>query len=152
MKISIMTLAAVLTFSFVFNQFASAGSYAGRGYGYGCGGPGYGGTALSKEDLAAREKFYEETQEIRKQLFQAQQEYAEVLNSDPFEKGKAEELWSEMFDLRSEIQELAKESGVYLGGPSYCLGPDGYYEGDADKSNYRGGRSYRNKGDRWLNI
>ena len=147
-----MTLAAVLTFSFVFSQLASAGPYAGRGYGYGCGGPGSGGKAFSKEEYAAREKFYEETREIRKQLFELQEEYAEVLNSDPVDKDRAEELWSEMFDLRSEIQQLAKDEGVFLGGPSYCLGPNGYYVGKTGKSNSRGDRSYRSRGSRWINI
>ncbi|MEN8136147.1 MAG: hypothetical protein ABFS18_11525 [Thermodesulfobacteriota bacterium] len=152
MKALIMTLAAVLTFSFVFSQFATAAPNYSRGYGYGCGGPGFGGANFSKEDFATRDKFYEDTRETRKQLFDLQEEYAKALNSDPVDKDRAEELWSEMFDLRSEIQKLAKDEGVFLGGPAYCLGPNGYYEGGANKSNYRGERRYGNKGGRWLNI
>jgi hypothetical protein len=152
MKAFVFSLAAVLSFTFVFSQFASAGPYSGRGYGYGCGGPGFGSATFSKKDFEAREKFYEETREIRRQLFDLQEEYAKALNSDPVDKERAEELWSEMFDLRTEIQKLAKDEGVFLGGPSYCLGPNGYYEGDTNKSNYRGGRGYRNQGGRWMNI
>lgn len=152
MKTLIMTLAAALTFGLVFSQFASAGPYLGRGSGYGCGGPGYGQSTFSKEDYEARQKFYEDTQETRKQLYEIQEEYAKVLNSDPVDKDRAEELWSEMFDLRSEIQKLAKDKGVFLGGPAYCQGPNGYYEGDTSKSNYRRGRVYGNRGGRWSNI
>jgi Spy/CpxP family protein refolding chaperone len=152
MKTAIMTLAAVLTFGLIFSQFASAAPSLERKSGYGCGGPGYGQSTFSKEDLEARQKFYEDTRESRKQLFELQKEYATVLNTDQVDKDRAEELWSEMFDLRNEIQKLAKDEGVLLGGPSYCLGPNGYYEGDTNKSKYRGGRTYRNKGGRWINI
>ena len=152
MKTAIMTLAAVLTFGMVFGQFASAAPSLERRSGYGCGGPGSGQSTLSKEDLEARQKFYEDTRESRKQLFELQREYGAALNTDPVDKDRAEELWSEMFDLRNEIQQLAKDNDVFLGGPAYCLGPNGYYEGDTNRSNYRRGRNIRNRGGRLINI
>jgi len=151
MKTLILTLAVVLTFGTLSYQIADADPYAGRGYGYGCGGNG-GGPAFSKQDFAAREKFYDETREIRKQLFELRQQYAETLNTDPVDKTRAEELWSQIFDLQTEIRKLATEKEIFLGGPGYCLGPEGYYKGDADKSSFRGNRGSGRRGGRWGNI
>lgn len=151
MKTAIFTLAAVLTFGLLSYQLAFAGSNTSQGYG--CGGPGVGRTALNTENSTARDKFYAETRATRKQLSDLRQEYAVVLNTDPVDKDRAEELWSEMFDLRTEIQTLAKEQGILLGGTAYCLGPNGYYEEDLTRQNSRNKRSFgRRSGGRWQNI
>jgi hypothetical protein len=152
MKTLILTLAAVLVFGTLSYQYADARPFGGRGgFGPGCGGCAN-GPALSDQDLADREKFYEETEPIRRQLFELRQQYAETLDSDPVDKDKAEELWSQIFDLQTEIRTMAKEQGIVLGGPGYCLGPNGYYEGDGEKSSFRGNRGFGRQGGRWGNI
>lgn len=152
MKTLILTLAAVLAFTAFSYQYVAAGPFSGRGPGYGCGGPGCGGNALNKEDFAAREKFYDDTRETRKKLFELRQEYGETLNAEPVDKARAEEIWSQMFDLQTDLRKQAEEQGVTLGGPRDCLGPDGYYEGDADKSSFKGKRGFGRQGARWSNT
>ena len=154
MKALILTMAAVIAFGTLSYQYADAGPFAGpAGYGPGCGGCANGnGPAVNDQDLEERDKFYEETTEIRKQLFELRQQYADTLNADPVDKDKAAEIWSQIFDLQNEIRTKAKEQGIVLGGPGYCLGPDGYYEGDADKSSFRGNRGFGRQGGRWGNI
>ena len=164
MKPLILTLAAVLAFGTLSYQIADAGPGSGRGYG-GCGngpssGRGYtpdyggcdGGPAFNEQDSAAREKFFADTSEIRKQLFELRQQYAETLNSDPVDKAAAEELWSQIFDLQTEIRKMAEENGITPGGPGYCRGPEGYNEEGADKSSFNGNRGFGSRGGRWNNI
>ena len=153
MKTLILTLAAVLVFGTLSYQFADARPFdgRGRGYGNGCGSCGN-GPAYSDQDSADRQKFYSETDEIRNQLFELRQQYAETLDSDPVDKEKAEELWSQIFDLQTEIRTMAREKGIVLGGPGYCLGPEGYYEGDTNKSSFKGGRGFGPRGGRWNRI
>ena len=145
MKKLILTLAAVIAVGVLSYQVADANPYT-RGGGYGCGGPGYGRSVGNNENFEAREKFYTETKEIRKQLFEKRGEYAEVLNTDPVDKAQAQELWSEIFDLQTQIRKLAADQDIFVGGPGYCLGPNGYFEGDATKSTFRGNRGYGRSG------
>ena len=151
MKALVLTMAAVLAFGTLSYQFADARPFGRGGYGPGCGNCGN-GPAFSEQDLAERDKFYEETEEVRAQLFELRQQYAEALDSDPVDKEKAEELWSQIFDLQTEIRKMAKDQGIALGGPGYCLGPNGYYEGDADKSSFRSQRGLKSQNGRWGNI
>ena len=165
MKTLILTLAAVQAFGTLSYQIADAGPGPGRGYG-GCGNgpssgrsdtpPDYGdcagGQAFNEQDSTAREKFFSDSSEIRKQIFELRQQYAETLNTDPVDKTAAEGIWSQIFDLQTEIRKMATESDLFLGGPGYCLGPEGYYEGDADKSSFNGNRGFGSQGGRWNNI
>lgn len=151
MKKFILTVAAAISIGTLSYQIADANPYA-RGNGYGCGVPGYGQSALNKEGFDAREKFYEESKEIRKELFEKRSEYAEILNADPVDKGQAQEVWSEIFDLQAQIRKLAAEQDVFVGDPNYCLGPNGFYEGDEAKGNFKGNRGYGRRGGGWSKI
>ena len=143
MKKVLATLAVVLTLSFVTIQVASAAP--GWGNGWGCNGPGYGRFGSSEEAkkaYEAREQFYADTAEIRKELYEKRSEYFDIVNGENGDKEAAKELWSKIFDLQKEIRSLAEEKGVFLGGPEYCLGPNGYYE-RAEKSSFRGRRGFQ---------
>ncbi|MCA1765908.1 MAG: periplasmic heavy metal sensor [Desulfobulbaceae bacterium] len=140
MKKLILVMAAIMAAGAFSYQIVDADPYrrGGGGYGYGCDGPGCGGAGPNPEDFAAREKFFEDTREIRGLLFEKRSQYAEVIRTEPADKSRARELWSEIYDLQKEIDKIAAEQGITLGGPGYCLGPDGDYEGDRQNRNSRG--------------
>jgi hypothetical protein len=151
MKKLILVMAAIVALGTLTYRIAGADPYqGGGGYGYGCNGPGYGWKAPDKVSFEAREKFYEATKDLRKQLYEARTDYAEVMAADPVDKTRAQELWSEIFDLEKQIRTLAAEQDVFIGGAGFCLGPNGYYEGA--ENNYRGGRGrggYGYRGNCW---
>ncbi len=150
MKKLILVMAAIMAAGVFSYQLVDAGPYGrGGGYGYGCNGNGFGGAGANPEDFAAREKFYEDTREIRSRLFEKRSQYAEVMRTEPADKKRAQELWSEIFDLQKEIDKIAAEQDIALGGPGYCLGPDGDYEGDRQNRNFRGNRGYGPRGGCW---
>ena len=131
MKKSMVTLAIISTLGLAGISLAQAAATVARGFapGYGCGGYGYGAPAASREDFETREKFYAETTDLRRQLFDKRNEYVAALNQEPVDSEATRKLATEIADLRQQIGQLAQERGVYLGGPEYCLGPYGYYEG-----------------------
>jgi|GEM_PF-2287358 len=143
MKKLIFAMAAIVVLGTLSYRIADADQYSRGGYGYGCNGPGYAWSAPGKVNFEAREKFYEESKEIRQQLFEKRGEYADVLNTDPVDKAKARELWGEIYGLQTEIEKMAADKNVFLGGPDYCLGPNGYYEGAAEEANFPGNRGHR---------
>jgi len=83
----------------------------GRGYGPGdCGGPRY-GRELDEKEIKARDDFFNETKDMRRDLFDKRQEYAALMDQENPDKDKAAQLWSEIFDLQAKLQEKAGAAG-----------------------------------------
>ncbi len=118
MKKAVGTFIFVLAIGIFAYQAAEAGPGWGRGYGPG-GCRGYnaenGQGELDKEALEAREQFYEDTQELREQLYNKRNEYFEAMNQDPVDKDQAAQIWSEMFDLQTAMRNKASEAGLKPG-------------------------------------
>jgi Spy/CpxP family protein refolding chaperone len=126
-----------ITFGIIaFHQLATAGpgQRGGYGGGWGCGGPGgydgpgceYNRQGLDKESQQAWEMFYNDTAELREQLYAKRAEYHNVLNQENVDKDLAAQLWSEIFDLQTQIREKAITAGVKPGygrGGYPCFGP-----------------------------
>ncbi|MDT8335118.1 MAG: hypothetical protein RQ753_05430, partial [Desulfurivibrionaceae bacterium] len=110
MKKLILVMAAIVAVGTLSYQIVDADpNRRGGGYGYGCNGAGGcgGGPGLNQGDFEAREKFYEDTKELRSQLFEKRSEYAEFMRTAPVDKILAQELWSEIFDLQEKIGKIA---------------------------------------------
>lgn len=108
MKKTLVVTALVLGMGFIGLQQASAN----WGMGPGCskGGPGY-----SQLDAASKtkvDKFYNETQDLRKQMVMKHAEERAIMRSDNPDPGKAAKLAGEIFDLRTTIQDKAEAAGV----------------------------------------
>ena len=95
-----------------------------------CGGP---GCAQSGEvaDFEAMEQFFTDTKDLREKLFTKKSEYLELVNQEDPDKELAKELWSELFDIKQELQAKAVSAGI---NPN--AGPGGFGPGPA----FRGGR------------
>ena len=125
MKRTWLTVALVLTIGFMGYQIAEAGP--GWGGGYGCqnyGGPG-GGQALDEESIAKRDKFFEETTELRKELSVKQAELGALMSQENPDEKKVASLTGDVFDLRNQLRTKANESGIQrgFGGSNFCDGP-----------------------------
>ncbi len=99
----------------------------GPGYGYGyCqnyyGGPG--GQGPDEETIAKRNKFFEETVDLRKQLAVKRAEREALMSQDNPDEKKVAALTGEVFDLRNQLRKKAIESGIRGGfGHDFCDGP-----------------------------
>jgi len=127
----VTVFALIITFGILaLQQLATAGPNWGGGWG--CGGPGgnggpdygYNSQAPDKEAQQAWEKFYNETAELREQLYEKRAEYYNVLNQENVDKELAAQLWEEIFDLQTQIREQAATAGIKpgygRGGPPCC--------------------------------
>ena len=133
MKKTLLAVLVALTVGFAGYQIAGAdpgwgGGMGGPGYGNGyCqnyyGGPG-GGQGLDKETIAKRNKFFDETTDLRKQLVVKRAELKALMHQDNPDEKKVANLTGEMFDLRNQLRKKAEESGIQGGfGLNYCDGP-----------------------------
>ena len=104
--------------------------------GYGPGSAGCDGSCYGQENderSGEWQKFQDETADLREKLFGLRTEYAEVLAQDAPDKDEANRIWSEMFDLRAQLQKKAADAGFGPGsgnGRGYgrrggCNGPRG---------------------------
>lgn len=123
-------IAAVLVSSFVVAGAASANWGRGggmRGYNYpDC--PQYPAAAAQQVDPAVQEKvekFFTDTQELRKEIAMKQAEKMALLRNDAPDPATVSKLTGELFDLRNAMREKAAAAGVdeYLG----PRGPRGGY-------------------------
>ena len=130
----VTVFALIITFGIIaVHQLATAGpGWGGRGWGCGgsggSGGPGYGYNrqAPDKGTNQAWEKFYNDTAELREQLYAKRAEYYNALNQENVDKEKAATLWDEIFDLQTTIREKAVTAGIKPGygrGGAPCYGP-----------------------------
>lgn len=137
MKKTLVTLALAMAVGLAGINMAEA-RWGGGGYGPGQGGcNGPRGGQFSAEDQEARQEFFNETKELRTQLREKQAAYFEEMNKETPDKDAANAIWSEIFDLQSQIQAKAAEAGIERGlgrGPGFggrganspCGGPGSY--------------------------
>jgi Spy/CpxP family protein refolding chaperone len=125
----------VITFGLIaVQQLATAGPgwRGGYGGGWGCGGPGGSGYGYNRQapdqgTNQAWEKFYNDTAELREQLYAKRAEYYDVMNQESVDKDMAAMLWGEIFNLQTQIREQAAAAGVKPGygrGGYPCYGPN----------------------------
>jgi hypothetical protein len=114
------------------------------GCGRGCGGggcnSGFSQQAPTPEELQAQENFFNDTAALREQLFEKRAEYFDVLSQDNPDKDLAAQIWSEMFDLQTQLREKAAEAGIETGfgpgpGPRGCGQGCGGPQGDGAPCN-----------------
>lgn len=123
MKKALVITALVVGMGFVGLQQASANW--GMGMGGGCamkGGPGY--SQLDAASKAKVDKFYDETQDLRKKMIMKHAEERAVMSSQNPDPATVAKLTGELFDLRTAIQAKAEAAGVQdLIGFAGCQGP-----------------------------
>lgn len=118
MKRALIAIAAVVSIGLLGLQMATAqpGGMMGRGMGPGygpCGGPG--GKALTEEEIKAHDAFLDKTTELRKKLVMKRAEMKAVMHSENPDGKKAAKLSGELFELRNQLRQKAKESGLKTG-------------------------------------
>lgn len=126
--ITAAVLISALTFTGI--QFASAhgGRYfTDENYGPGsCGGYYSENNGFTAEDQAALEKFRDDTKAIRKEIVVKRSELNALMFRDNPDETKVAKLTSELYDLRSQLDEKAEAAGIgtrYAGhGPGMMRG------------------------------
>lgn len=129
MKKTLLTIAVIATIGLSGYQFADAQPGGGYGYGMGPGymmGQGY-GPQVNEQTTKAQEKFFNDTKDLRKQLYTKRVELNAVLTSEHPDESKVAKLSGELFDLREAINQKATESGLTGRGYGgyFCNGPWG---------------------------
>ena len=131
MKKTILSIALAATIALAGYQAAEAqlGTGAGPGAGPGIGmmggpGAGYGrmGATLDEETIKARQQFYQETTDLRRQIVGKQAELRAVLSNQRPDEKKAARLAQELFDLRTEKHQKAQELGIAMPGMGTGMG------------------------------
>ncbi|MFH2122683.1 MAG: periplasmic heavy metal sensor [Pseudomonadota bacterium] len=141
MKKSLVVAALVVSMGFIGLQQASAYQGMGRGIGGGClkGGAGY--SQLDPASKAKVDKFFADTQDLRKQMVVKHAEERAIMRSDNPDPARVAKLAGEIFDLKTTLQAKAEAAGVqgFIGcgacqGPGWGMGPRGPHHGGG----YRG--------------
>jgi Spy/CpxP family protein refolding chaperone len=129
-KMKKLTIVALILACGIIGLQQLAKADTGWGGGWGCGGSGYGYNrqAPDRDTQKAWEKFYNDTAQLREQLFAKRSEYNEAMSQDVIDKDLAAKLWGEIFDLQNQIREKATAAGLRPGfgrnGGYPCYGPD----------------------------
>lgn len=84
------------------------------------GGPMMGQGRLSEKDIQARQKFAADNTELRKKMMTKRAELEAVMAGNNPDEKKAAALSGELFDLREQIQQKAKEAGITMVCGSSC--------------------------------
>lgn len=115
----------VIVSAVLISGLAAAGIASANYYGHGGNGwhnnPGHGYTATQQIDPAIQgelDKFYQETQDLRKEIAIKQTEKRALLQSSNPDPKEVSRVTGELFDLHNEIVQIAKAAGVdnYIGG------------------------------------
>ncbi|MFA7382373.1 MAG: periplasmic heavy metal sensor [Desulfurivibrionaceae bacterium] len=126
MKKTLLAVVAVAAFGLAGYQLAEArpmGGGPGMGPGYTMmGGQGQGQVQMSEEDLKAREKFFDETTDLRKKMVSKKTELKAVMRGENPDEKKAARLSEELFDLRGQMHKKAQDAGLTKSGFG-CGGP-----------------------------
>ncbi|MFU8818218.1 MAG: periplasmic heavy metal sensor [Desulfurivibrio sp.] len=87
-------------------------------------GPGYGRMVanLDEDAIKARQQFHDETLELRRQIVVKQTELQAVLGSQKPDEKKAARLAEELFDLRTQKHQKAREMGIAMPGRGMGMG------------------------------
>lgn len=119
MKKGFIVILAIMTVGFAGYRLADArpwgGGMMGDGGGYGNCDNCWGGSQqgqLDDESIKAREKFFSETEQLRKNLAVKQAEMTALMNRENPDEKKAAKLAGEIFELRSELHKKAAENGL----------------------------------------
>ena len=130
----IVTLAAVATLGLAAVHDADARGAGGNGPGWGCGGNCVtAGGQVDEKTVAARDKFFKETKELRKELVSKRAELGALMHQDNPDAKVVGQLSGELFDLQSTLSEKAEAAGINEGGP-----PCGGFGGVAGPGMMRG--------------
>jgi len=99
-------------------------------------GPGYGRMAVQPDEdtLKARQQFHDETLQLRRQIVVKQTELQAVLAAQKPDEKRAASLAAELFDLRTQKHQKARELGIALPGQGLGMG-----QGMGPKRGSRGG-------------
>jgi Spy/CpxP family protein refolding chaperone len=154
MKKTMTALAIALTLGVIGSQIANAGP--GRGWRGGWGPGRCNAPYCNTEGSEKWQAFRKDTADLRRQLSEKRAEYFDLMNGENIDKHAAQSLWSEMFDLKSQIREKAKAAGIDpqevfgrgRGWRGYaCNGPrrGGYFCGGPDGVPFYGPGSCRNR-------
>jgi len=126
MKKTLLAVAAIATIGLGGYQLADAQPWGGGpGMGSGCammGGAGQGQGQMSEETLKARDKFFNETTDLRKKMVSKKTELDAVMSGEKPDEKKAAKLSEELFDLRDQMHKKAQEAGLVKAGVG-CGGP-----------------------------
>lgn len=126
MKKTVLAIAAAAMIGLAGYQLAEARPWGGGpGMGADCatmGCQGQGQGQMSEEALKAREKFSNETTELRKKIFSKKTELDAVLRGEKPDEKKAAKLSEELFDLKDQMHKKAQEAGLAKAGFG-CGGP-----------------------------
>jgi zinc resistance-associated protein len=142
MKKTLVITALVVGMGFVGLQHASArgmGGFGGMGGHCLKGGPGY--SQLDDASKAKVDKFYNETQDLRKQMVMKRAEERALMSSTNPDSAKVAKLAGEMFDLHTTLQAKAEAAGVQglMGCGVGCQG-----SGKGKRPHHGGGRGMMN--------
>jgi len=126
----LVTAAAILSvIGFAGITAASAhGGFFNNGYGYGyCNPYATNGTAFTKEDTAAIEKFQADTNDIRKEIVVKRNELNALLSTNNPDEKKVAGLTGDLYDLEKELDAKAEKVDIgnryaYNRGPGYGYG------------------------------
>lgn len=143
MKKTFVIAALVVGLGFIGLQQASAewGMGGSQGMGGPClkGSPGY--TQLDAATKVKVDKFYNETQDLRKQMVMKHAEETALMQSTNPDSAKVALVAGEIFDLKTTLQTKAEAAGVQgVIGCGGCPGP-----GQGMGPHHRGGRGMMNK-------
>ena len=95
-----------------FSMANARGNYGfgpGPGYGY-CDGPGYCANAVAYEDNEKTAAFFEETKDIKKQIFVKRSELDAMMRQENPDEKKVAQLTGEVYDLQTLMAEKADET------------------------------------------
>ena len=120
-----MVVAAVFTFALIYVSTASAGpgwgSRGGDGPGCGnCNGP---VAQLDEKQIEERDKFFDETQDLRKELITKKAELRAMMSQENTDPKAVGQMSGEVFELQSTLQKKAREAGMSQARAGYCNGP-----------------------------
>ncbi|MFP7755809.1 Spy/CpxP family protein refolding chaperone [Thermodesulfobacteriota bacterium B35] len=112
---------AVLTFTGIQAGMASPGEK---------GGPGYHGAMMGcpqvdEKTRAAREKFLDQTVDLRKQMMENRARMRALMHSASPDPDQVSKLAGKIFDLREQLRVKARESGLQGTGPMAMMGACG---------------------------
>lgn len=156
MKKIIAAVAVVATVGLFGSQFALAQRGMGGGMGPGMGPgncwqtgtPGANAQVMDETTLATRQAFLDATTDLRREMAGKRAEMRAIMNSASPDEARAGKLAEEMFDLRTQIQAKATETGWkggFGGGGYWCngYGPGG---GKGMGGGHGYGRHHRGQG------
>jgi Spy/CpxP family protein refolding chaperone len=151
-KLSLLLVSAMLGLISLTPAFACRGGWGPGGgpggYGYGpgyCEGPYSRGDDRDEQIDQARKKFLDQSKELRKQLYDKKTTYYDLLAQEKPNKEEAAKLWNEIFDLQTQLQQMAADAGFTP--RRWRNGGYGYDEDNMPGCGY--GRDCYGPGGRW---